>query len=107
MVKEIKDSQFDTEVIKASKEKLILVDFWATWCAPCLALAPILEDLSKEFKTKVAIVKIDVDANPEVANTLGIKSIPTLILFKDGKAIVKEVGVKNKNDLVKIIKESL
>ena len=87
-----------------SKTKPILVDFWAPWCGPCLMMAPILDEVSKELGEKGEIIKVNVDSNQQVASEYGIRSIPTLILFKDGKAFKTEVGLKNKNAILDLFK---
>jgi thioredoxin 1 len=81
-------------------DKPILVDFWAEWCAPCRMIAPILEDLSVEKQDKLAIGKLNVDEHPSVAQKLGIMSIPTLMVFKNGKAIKTLVGYMSKQDML-------
>lgn len=85
---EINDDSFTNEV----SQGLVLVDCWAEWCGPCRMVAPVLEDLSKEFDGKVSIKKLNVDDNMKTAQDLDIKSIPTLLLFKDGKLVDKMVG---------------
>jgi thioredoxin 1 len=86
----VNDSNFD-ETIK--KNKLVFVDFWANWCGPCRALAPIIVDLAKEFSGKVVIGKLDVDENPVTAEKFQVFSIPTMIVFKDGKEAERLVGL--------------
>lgn len=83
--------QFD-EVI--NKEKLVLIDFWATWCAPCRMLAPVIEKIAEQYDGKLVVGKVDIDEQQELAIRYGIQSIPTVILFKDGKVAAKEIGVK-------------
>lgn len=84
--------QFEQEVILKSKEVPILVDFWATWCGPCRMIAPILEQLSEEFAGKVKVTKLDVDANQKTAMRFQVRSIPTLLFFKDGKLVDQVIG---------------
>lgn len=86
-----------------AKEKFVLVDFWATWCAPCKMIAPVIENLANQYEGKIAVAKVDVDANQELSIRYGIQSIPTVILFKDGKVESKEIGVKPLNTFTKII----
>ena len=93
----ITDSNFDEE-IKNSKV-LILVDFWAEWCGPCKQIGPILEDIGEAKKDKVKILKLNVDENPQTPQKFGVRGIPTLMLFKDGKLVDTKVGSLPKNML--------
>ncbi len=95
--KQIKDADFEAEVLKAPG--LVLVDFWAEWCGPCRQLGPILEELAGEMAGKVKIVKMNVDHAQATAGQFGIRSIPTLILFKDGKPVETKVGALPKQSL--------
>lgn len=95
MIKHIQDSEFETEVVNSGTP--ILVDFWAEWCGPCRMLTPILEQLSDEVKDRVIIVKMNIDDNPETPSKLGVRGIPTMMLFKDGKQLGTKVGVQPKN----------
>lgn len=97
------DQTFASEI----KEGYVLVDFWATWCPPCRALAPIFAELSQEFSGEVKFVKLDVDRAGKTATQYGIRSIPTLILFKDGKQIEKWIGGRSKEDLRILIKGAI
>ena len=86
----VTDTTFDAEVLAASEP--VLVDFWAEWCPPCKAMDPILDDLSRELAGKVKIVKLNVDDNPGTASKYGVRSIPTMILFKGGEAADMKIG---------------
>ena len=96
-IKQITDSDFKSEVIDSSKP--VLVDFWAEWCNPCIILSPILEKLSSELGDKVEIKKINIDENPETPSNFGIRSIPTMILFKEGKVLASKIGVSGEADI--------
>jgi thioredoxin 1 len=91
------DQNFEAEVLKSDKP--VLVDFWAVWCGPCQMMGPIVEELAKEMGDKYKIGKMNVDENRETAAKFGIMSIPTLIIFKDGKAVKQLVGVQAKENL--------
>jgi thioredoxin 1 len=100
----VTDETFMDEVVKAPG--LVLVDFWATWCGPCKAMAPILEEVSNELTGKVTIAKLDVDENPGVATFFEIVSVPTLKMFKGGKVSSEEIGTMPKEQLIEwIMKE--
>ncbi len=100
MSTQINETNFTQEVI--NKKGLVLVDFWAVWCGPCRILGPIIEEVGSEVKD-VLIAKINVDENPALANQFGIRSIPTVILFKDGKPVEQSVGVRSKEDFIAMI----
>ncbi len=86
-----------------AKEKLVLVDFWATWCAPCRMIAPVIEKLAGQYEGKIKVAKVDVDQQQELSIRYGIQSIPTVILFKEGKIEAKEIGVKPLNSFTKLL----
>lgn len=94
----VDDSNFDEIVVKSSKP--VMVDFWAEWCGPCRMIAPIIEEISKEYSERALVVKCDVDNSPGVAAKFGIRNIPTVLYFKDGKVADKQVGAVPKNNFV-------
>jgi len=98
MALEVNDSNFDEVVVKS--EKPVLVDFWAEWCGPCRMIAPIIEEISREFDGKALVVKCDVDNSPSVAMKYSIRNIPTVLFFKGGKVADKQVGAVPKNSFV-------
>ncbi|RPH51788.1 MAG: thioredoxin [Desulfobacteraceae bacterium] len=98
---EVSDSSFDAEVMQS--EKPVLVDFWAPWCGPCKAIGPIVEELAGEFGDKVKFTKCNVDDNPVSPGKFGIKAIPTLIFFKQGKIVDQITGMVAKSKLEKSI----
>jgi thioredoxin 1 len=105
MTKPIKDNEFESEVINSKLP--VLIDFWAEWCGPCRMLAPILDQLSEEMGAKIKIVKMNIDENPETPSKFGVRGIPTMLLFKEGKQIATKVGVQPKNVLQEWINSSL
>lgn len=93
----VTDDSFETDVLKSSEP--VLVDFWAEWCGPCKMIAPAIEEIGAEFKGKLTVVKVDIDSNPATPNSYGVRGIPTLILFKDGKPHATQVGAMPKSQL--------
>jgi len=99
---EVSDGTFESEVLKSQVP--VLVDFWATWCGPCKAIAPVVEEIAGEYAGKLKVVKVDVDGNPETSMKFGIRSIPTLMLFKGGTVIEQIIGgIPKRNLLDKIL----
>lgn len=97
MAIEINDQSFKEEVLSSNEP--VLVDFWAEWCGPCRSLSPIVEELAEEFKGKIKVAKIDIDANQGISVEYGIRNIPTLLFFKNGQVVDKVVGVQPKEKL--------
>ncbi len=104
-LQQITDATFETEVLNSDVP--VLVDFWAEWCGPCKMLMPILEEIAPEMADKVKIVKVNIDQNPLTPGQFGVRGIPTMILFKGGKAEATKVGVFPKSTLVAWIEGSL
>ena len=102
---QVSDASFDQDVLNSPEP--VLVDFWAEWCAPCKQIAPVLDEIAEEMAGRLTIAKFNVDENPQVPSSYGIRAIPTLILFKDGQAVGTQVGVKRKSELVDWINNSI
>jgi thioredoxin 1 len=103
MTIEVTDQTFDTEVLGA--DETVLVDLWAEWCGPCRAIAPVLEELEGDFEGKLKIAKVDVDSNPAIAQRFAVRSIPTLLLFKNGDLVETSVGVQPKQALASLVEK--
>ncbi len=101
----VADSNFDEVVLKS--ETPALVDFWASWCAPCRAIAPIVEEMATQYKGRVRVTKMNVDENPSTPGRYGVRGIPTLILFKDGKVVDQLVGAVPKNQIKELVEKAL
>ena len=104
-ISEIDDSIFDAEVLKSDKP--VLIDFWAPWCGPCRAISPLVEQLAGEFGDKIKFVKCNVDDNPISPGKYGIRSIPTLMFFKDGNVVDQVIGMVAKSKLEEVINKIL
>ena len=104
-VAEVTDQTFDAEVLQSDKPTII--DFWAEWCAPCRAIAPIVKELAAEYGDKVNIVKMDIDANPGVPGRFGVRSIPTVLALQGGQVVQQIVGARPKKDFEEMIAQLL
>ncbi|MDP9036454.1 MAG: thioredoxin [Myxococcota bacterium] len=100
-VLEVNDLNFDSEVLKSTVP--FLLDFSAVWCGPCKVLAPVVERLADEYQGKVRVGKLDIDDSPGVASKFGIRGVPTVVVFKDGKEAARHVGATNKETLLKLL----
>lgn len=99
----VTDSTFESEVLKANVP--VIVDFWAEWCAPCRALSPTVDEVANEYQGKVKFVKINIDENPGVPSQFGVRSIPTLIVFKNGQQVDQSLGNVPKSQVVSLVKK--
>jgi thioredoxin 1 len=101
MSTDVTDASFQEEVIEGSKETPVLVDFWAEWCGPCHAVSPVLDKIAEERPGQLKLVKLNIDENQNTAQTYGVMSIPTMILFKDGEPAAATIGARPKGDIEK------
>jgi len=99
------DSNFEADVLNSDKPAL--VDFWAEWCGPCKMIAPMLDEAASEYADKMSVVKLNVDESPNIAQKFGIRSIPTLMLFKDGAVQAQKLGAMSKSQLVEFLETNL
>ena len=104
-IKNCNENDFDKEVLKSNLP--VIVDFWAEWCGPCKMLTPILEELSNEMKNEINVVKVNLDENQDLAMKYSIRSIPSLLLFKEGNLIDTKVGLLPKNEIVTWLKSKI
>jgi thioredoxin 1 len=104
-IKHVTDSSFDDDVLKSGQP--VLLDFWAEWCGPCKMIAPMLDEIADEYKTKVTIAKINIDDNPRTPQRFNVRGIPTLILFKNGQVEGQKVGALRKADLAAFLESKL
>ena len=105
MIKTVTNQTFNADVLKSDKP--VLVDMWAAWCAPCIAMEPAIEAVAKEFEGKVQVAKLNVDENPEIAQRLGVMSIPTMMMFKNGQPVNRLVGLSTKERLAGAVSAAL
>ncbi|HVQ44095.1 MAG TPA: thioredoxin [Candidatus Saccharimonadia bacterium] len=105
MIKTVSESNFQAEVVK--NERPVLVDLWAPWCGPCIAMEPAIKELAAEFEGKVDVAKLNVDDNPAIAQSLDVMSIPTLMLFKGGKPVERIVGLTAKDKLAGVMSAAI
>jgi thioredoxin 1 len=101
----VSDSEFNETVIKAAGP--VLVDYWAEWCGPCKMIAPILDDIAKEYAGKLTVAKLNIDENPETPQHYGVRGIPTLMLFKDGEVEATKVGALSKSQLAAFLDSNI
>ena len=99
------DSSFEADVLQS--EKPVLIDFWAEWCGPCKAIAPILSEAADEYADRLSVMKLNVDENPNTSQKFGIRSIPTLMLFKDGNVHAQKLGAMSKSNLTEFLETNL
>ena len=99
------DGSFDADVLQ--NDKAVLLDFWAEWCGPCKMIAPLLDEAATEYADKLAVVKLNVDENPNTAQKFGVRSIPTLMLFKDGAVQAQKMGAMSKSQLAEFLNTNI
>jgi thioredoxin 1 len=104
-IKHVSDATFEKDVLQSATP--VLVDYWAEWCGPCKMIAPVLEDMAKEYAGRLTVAKLDIDANPAITSQFGIRGIPTLILFKSGKPHAQKVGALSKSQLTAFVDSNL
>mgnify|MGYP001305465861 CR=1 FL=1 len=104
-IKNVTDASFESDVLQSNIP--VLVDFWAAWCGPCKAIAPILDEAANDYQNRVTIAKVNVDENPDTAAKYGVRGIPTLMLFKNGEVSQTKVGALSKAQLYQFLDESL
>ena len=105
LIKHVSDSSFESEVLQASTP--VLVDYWAEWCGPCKMIAPILDEVAKEYAGRLKVTKLDIDSNQSTPTKYGIRGIPTLMLFKNGQVEAQKVGALSKSQLTAFIDSNL
>lgn len=100
----VSDASFEADVLQ--KDGLTLVDFWATWCGPCKQVGPLLDEIAEEMSDQVRVTKLDIDQNPSIAMQFGIRSVPTMILFKNGEPVATKLGADTKGNLESWIRDN-
>ncbi|HEY1327233.1 MAG TPA: thioredoxin TrxA [Casimicrobiaceae bacterium] len=105
LIKHVSDASFDKDVLQSPKP--VLVDFWAEWCGPCKMFAPVLDDVARTYEDRLAVAKLDIDANPATPGKYGIRGIPTVILYKGGQVHAQKVGALTKSQLTAFLDSNL
>jgi thioredoxin 1 len=105
LITHVSDAAFEQEVLKSDTP--VLLDFWAEWCGPCKAIAPVLDELAKQYEGKLRVVKINIDQNQQTPRTYGVRGIPTLMVFKNGKVEATQIGAVGKGQLTQMIDKAL
>lgn len=105
LITHVSDDAFEQEVLKSDTP--VLLDFWAEWCGPCKAIAPVLDELAKQYEGKLRVVKINIDQNQQTPRTYGVRGIPTLMVFKNGKVEATQIGAVGKGQLTQMIDKAL
>jgi thioredoxin 1 len=105
LITHVSDAAFEQEVLKSDTP--VLLDFWAEWCGPCKAIAPVLDELAKQYEGKLRVVKINIDQNQQTPRTYGVRGIPTLMMFKNGKVEATQIGAVGKGQLTQMIDKAL
>ena len=105
LITHVSDAAFEQEVLQSDTP--VLLDFWAEWCGPCKAIAPVLDDLAKQYEGKLRVVKLNIDQNQQTPRTYGVRGIPTLMMFKNGKVEATQIGAVGKGQLAQMIEKAL
>jgi thioredoxin 1 len=105
LITHVSDAAFDQEVLQSDTP--VLLDFWAEWCGPCKAIAPVLDELAKQYEGRLRVVKLNIDQNQQTPRTYGVRSIPTLMMFKNGKVEATQIGAVGKGQLTQMIDKAL